>query len=281
MPAGVRGLHAKAFVRSSSKAYPALVRGAEASREPRSKPSGEAGAPALEVDLRASVGRGAGAFAVEAQFVLPRGVLVLFGPSGAGKTVTLRAIAGLLRPARGSVRLSGAAVFDGARGVDVPAEARRIGYVPQDQALFPHLDVLGNVVFGLPREERRRPGAATIALLEELGLADLRHARVDSLSGGERQRVALARALAAGPRLLLLDEPLSALDRPSRLSIGRSLREALVRRSLHAVLVTHDAEEAAAFGDVFVKFERGKGALELPREAVLWAGEACAFCGRI
>ncbi|MDI1480451.1 ATP-binding cassette domain-containing protein [Polyangium sp. y55x31] len=238
------------------------------------------GAPALEVDLEVTVGRGAAAFSVASRFSLPSGVLVLFGSSGAGKTVTLRAIAGLLRPTRGSVRLAGEALFDWMRGVDVPAERRRIGYVPQDQALFPHLDVLGNVVFGLPRAERKKPGAATLALLDELGLTALRDARVGSLSGGERQRVALARALAAEPRLLLLDEPLSALDRPSRLAIGRSLREALARRSLPAVLVTHDAEEAAAFGDVFVRFERGKPARELPREVVLGEKGPCPHCGK-
>ena len=230
------------------------------------------GSPALEVDLQVAVGRGRGAFSVEAQFSIETGVLVLFGASGAGKTVTLRAIAGLLRPTRGSVRLAGQALFDWLHGVDVPPEARRIGYVPQDQALFPHLDVLGNVVFGLPRAERKKPGAATLALLDELGLAGLAGARVDSLSGGERQRVALARALAAEPRLLLLDEPLSALDRPSRMSIGRSLREALERRKLPAVLVTHDAGEAAAFGDVFVRYERGRPARELPRDVVLGEG---------
>ncbi|TKD02739.1 ATP-binding cassette domain-containing protein [Polyangium fumosum] len=238
------------------------------------------GAPALEVDLQVTVGRGASVFTVEARFSLPAGVLVLFGPSGAGKTVTLRAIAGLIRPKRGSVRLAGEALDDGMRGVHVPAERRRIGYVPQDQALFPHLDVLGNVVFGLPRAERKKPGPATLALLDELGLSALRGARVDALSGGERQRVALARALAAEPRLLLLDEPLSALDRAARFSIGRSLREALARRSLPAVLVTHDAEEAAAFGDVFVQFERGKPARELPREVVLGEKGPCPHCGK-
>ncbi|MRG97093.1 ATP-binding cassette domain-containing protein [Polyangium spumosum] len=229
--------------------------------------------------MKITVGHGASVFSVEACFSLPSGVLVLFGSSGAGKTVTLRAIAGLLRP-RGAVHLRGELVYDGQRGVDVPAHARRIGYVPQDQALFPHLDVLGNVVFGLPRSERKDPGPATLALLDELGLGALRGARVDALSGGERQRVALARALAAEPRLLLLDEPLSALDRPARLELGRTLRQVLARRELSAVLVTHDAEEAAAFGDVFVRFERGKPAREMPREVVLGEKGPCPHCGK-
>lgn len=213
---------------------------------------------ALEAEVTIAVGRGAGAFTVEARLALDAGVLVLFGPSGAGKTLTLRAIAGLLRPSRGFVRVGGEALFDADRGLDVPAHLRRVGYVPQQQALFPHLDVLGNVVFGLSRAERKRPGPEVVALLEELGLSGLAKARVGALSGGERQRVALGRALAAHPRLLLLDEPLSALDRAAREALGRKLREALARRGLSAVLVTHDPEEAAALGDRVVRFERGR-----------------------
>jgi molybdate transport system ATP-binding protein len=233
---------------------------------------------ALDVDISIVTGRGASAFRVEARFVLPSGVCVFFGPSGAGKTLTLRAIAGFLHPVRGRVRARGEALFDANNGIDVRAEARRIGYVPQDQALFPHLDVLGNVVFALPRAERRRPDPEVFALLEELGLSALAHAPVASLSGGERQRVALARALVFSPRLLLLDEPLSALDRPARLELGRYLREALERRRLSAVLVTHDVDEAAALGDVFVRFERGRGVEEVARDVVV--GARCPSCGR-
>jgi molybdate transport system ATP-binding protein len=217
-------------------------------------------AQALQADVTVIVGRGEAAFRVEAKLTLEKGVLVLFGPSGAGKTLTLRALAGLVRPARGDVRIAGEAVFDAARGIDMPAHERRVGYVPQHQALFPHLDVLGNVVFGLPRAERRRPGPEIHALLEELGLAQLASSPVGALSGGERQRVALGRALAARPRLLLLDEPFSALDRPAREALGRRLRDALDRRALAAVLVTHDPEEARALGDCLVRFERGRAA---------------------
>jgi molybdate transport system ATP-binding protein len=213
---------------------------------------------ALDAEVTVTVGRSAGAFTVEARMSLEAGVLVLFGPSGAGKTLSLRAIAGLLRPTRGSVRAVGEALFDAERGIDVPAHLRRIGYVPQQQALFPHLDVLGNVVFGLSRGERVRPGPEVLGLLDELGIAHLAKARVGSLSGGERQRVALGRALAARPRLLLLDEPFSALDRVAREELGRKLREALGRRGLSAVLVTHDPDEAAALGDRVVRFERGR-----------------------
>lgn len=210
----------------------------------------------LDVDFALRVGRPADGLEVDVRFVLDRGVAVLFGPSGAGKTLTLRAIAGFVKPERGVLRARGAALFHAEQRAFVRAEARKLGYVPQDQGLFPHLDVLGNVTFGLDRAERRRPGPEVEATLSELGLSKMKHSRVSSLSGGERQRVALARALVARPELLLLDEPLSALDRASRLEIQRYLREVLDKRNLSAVVVTHDAEEAEALGDLFVRFER-------------------------
>lgn len=212
--------------------------------------------PALDVDLSIAVGRREDALVIDAQFVLERGVAVLFGPSGAGKTLTLRSIAGLVRPDRGFIRTHDATLFHADKHIDVRAEMRRLGYVPQDQALFPHLDVLGNVIFGLHRAERQKPGPEVENVLHELGLSKHKHSRVTALSGGERQRVALARALVARPRLLLLDEPLSALDRKSRQEIQRYLRQVLDTRGLCAVIVTHDAEEAETLGDVFVQFER-------------------------
>ena len=210
----------------------------------------------LEVDLEIRVGSAADCLVIDVEFVLERGVAVLFGPSGSGKTQTLRAMAGFVDPARGVLRAGGSSLFHASERIRVRAEARKLGYVPQDQGLFPHLDVMGNVVFGLDRAERRRPGPDVDATLAELGLSKMKHSRVSSLSGGERQRVALARALVARPKLLLLDEPLSALDRGSRQEIQRYLRAVLDGRGLSAVVVTHDAEEAEALGDVFVRFER-------------------------
>ena len=212
--------------------------------------------PALDARLAIAVGRGERAFAVEAELVLDAGVLVLFGPSGVGKTLTLQALAGLLEGARGHVRVGGETLLDSARGVRVPAHARRVGYVPQQHALFPFLDVAGNVAFGLPRAERTGPRIA--ALLDELGLGTLSAARPDSLSGGERQRVALARALAVEPRLLLLDEPFASIDHEGRAALRRVVREVIDRRCVPAVLVTHDADEALALGDRLVRFARGK-----------------------
>jgi molybdate transport system ATP-binding protein len=226
---------------------------------------------ALDARLSISVGEGDRAFAVEAELALDAGVLVLFGPSGAGKSLTLQALAGLLPRVRGHLRVGGEGLFG------VPAHQRRIGYVPQQHALFPFLDVAGNIAFGLPRAERRRgiSSERTRALLDELGLLPLASRRPASLSGGERQRVALGRALAVEPRLLLLDEPFASIDEAGRAALQRLLRAVIERRGTPAVLVTHDAGEAIALGDRLVRFER-KGALG----RTVAAGEPRAVLGR-
>ncbi len=175
--------------------------------------------------------------------VEPGETVALVGPSGAGKTTLLRVVAGLLRPAEGFVALDGAVLLDTARGVDVPPERRRVGYLFQEYALFPHLDVRHNVRFGARRAEDVAP------LLERFRIASLAHARVRELSGGERQRVALARALARDPALLLLDEPLSALDAHTRAGVRAELRELLEELGLPAIVVTHDFEDAATLAD--------------------------------
>jgi molybdenum ABC transporter ATP-binding protein len=167
--------------------------------------------------------------------------LALAGPSGSGKTTLLRAIAGLVRPARGRIVAGGETWLDTDAGVDVPPEARSVGFVFQDYALFPHLTVEANVAFG----GRRRAGE----LLRVLRLERLAQARPASLSGGERQRVALARALAREPKVLLLDEPLSALDASTRTHVREELRAILREQRLPALLVTHDYLDAAAVAD--------------------------------
>ncbi len=211
---------------------------------------------AIDALLSIAVGAGDHTFAVEAELSLDAGVLVLFGPSGVGKTLTLQALAGLLPGVRGHLRVGGEPLLDTARGLDVPAHARRIGYVPQQHALFPFLDVAGNVAFGLPRAERRGGGPRVRALLDELGLSALASARPDALSGGERQRVALGRALAVEPRLLLLDEPFASIDEEGRAGLGRLLRAVIDRHRTPAVLVTHHTGEAIALGDALVRFTR-------------------------
>lgn len=214
---------------------------------------------ALAVDIEIHVGKPQLGLTIQASFVLEKGVAILFGPSGAGKTLTLRSIAGLVTPRRGKIRLGETLLFQTDKRIDIPTERRRIGYVPQDQGLFPHLDVLGNVVFGLDRAQRQSPGAEVNAILDELGLSKLRHARISNLSGGERQRVALARAMVVHPQLILLDEPLSALDRKSRREVQTYLRRVLESQRISAVVVTHDPDEAEKLGDVFIQFERHEG----------------------
>jgi molybdate transport system ATP-binding protein len=236
-------------------------------------------APALEARLTVVAGAGQAAFTLEAELALGRGVLVLFGPSGSGKSLTLQALAGLIRPTRGAMKVAGETLFDADRRIFVPAHKRRVGYVPQHHALFPFLTVEQNVAFGLPWRERRRRSPAIAALLEELGLAHLAAARPASLSGGERQRVALARALAVAPRLLLLDEPFASIDQDGRAALRRTLREALDRYSTPAVFVTHDPDEALALGDTLVRFERGRTTLAGAPGALLRRGHPVVVSG--
>jgi molybdate transport system ATP-binding protein len=175
--------------------------------------------------------------------------LALAGLSGAGKTSVLRVAAGLLHPERGLIQADGETWLDTQRGIDVPPEERRCGYVFQEYALFPHLRAWQNVAYplrGLPRGQRR-PRAQE--LLERFGLGALADARPRTLSGGERQRVAVARALARDPGVLLLDEPLSALDARTRASAARELATVLREIDAPALLVTHDFTEAAQLGD--------------------------------
>ena len=167
----------------------------------------------------------------------------LVGPSGAGKTTVLRTISGLLRPDKGRIVVARETWLDTSRRVDLPPERRRVGYLFQEYALFPHLDVTGNVRFGAAR------GADVHEVLERFRIAHLARARVDALSGGERQRVALARALARDPVVLLLDEPLAALDTHTRGAVRSELHDALADLGIPTVLVTHDFEDAAALAD--------------------------------
>jgi molybdate transport system ATP-binding protein len=213
---------------------------------------------AIDADFALKVGKGKTAFALEARFRLEQGVLVLFGPSGSGKSLALQAIVGTVRADAGYLRLDGETVFDAAQGLEAPAHLRRIGYVPQHHSLFPFCNVTENVVFGLPRGRRKKLDQGTDALIEELGLGSLRSAMPANLSGGERQRVALARALAVEPRLLVLDEPFASIDLEGRAELLTMLRATLARRRLPALLVTHDPLEAIEVGDSVVRFERGR-----------------------
>ncbi len=211
--------------------------------------------------LEARVSAGVGGFELDVQLSVAAGELVaVLGPNGAGKTSLLRALAGLLPLSAGRVTLDGALLEDPAEGIHVPSERRPIGLVFQDYLLFPHLSVLENVAFGL----RARGMARAIATgearrwLERVGLQAEEDRKPGSLSGGQAQRVALARALAGNPALLLLDEPMAALDASTRVEFRRELRRHLESFRGVRLLVTHDPLEAMAMADRLVVLEHGR-----------------------
>ncbi len=210
---------------------------------------GVAGA-AESLVVRAHVRRGS--FELDIDLAARDGETVaLVGPSGIGKTTALRLVAGLLAAERGSVWLGGVLVDDPAQGVFVPPERRSVGWVPQHLALFEHLDATANVAFGLRSRGVGRARATALARewLERFGLAARARSRVADLSGGEAQRVALARALATEPQVILLDEPLSALDPATRHGMRSWLREHLADQPGTRLMVTHDPADAAALAD--------------------------------
>ncbi|HEV2106485.1 MAG TPA: ABC transporter ATP-binding protein, partial [Candidatus Eisenbacteria bacterium] len=211
--------------------------------------------------LRASLLCRAGEFTLDAALEVARGgIAAVVGESGAGKSTLLRALAGLMRPARGRIEAGGEVWCDTERGLWTPPERRDVGWVPQDLALFPHLTVRANVAFGLRASGLRGAGAQARVeqALERFGLVAFAARRPGALSGGERQRVALARALVLEPRLVLLDEPLSALDRRARPQLRAELRRRLAALPCATVLVTHEPLEALALGHRVVVLERGR-----------------------
>jgi molybdate transport system ATP-binding protein len=185
-------------------------------------------------------------------------VTVLFGPSGAGKTTLLRCLAGLEKPEQGFIRHGGEVWFDAGRKLFLSPQSRRLGFLFQDYALFPHLTVEGNVSYGLASMDRQERTARIAEVLDSLGIAELRASYPAQISGGQRQRVALARAVAPRPRLLLLDEPLSALDAPAREKLRIELRRQLLQLGIPAMVVTHDRTEALALADRLVVMAEGR-----------------------
>ncbi len=213
-------------------------------------------------------------FHLRVRLAVHRELVVLFGHSGSGKSLTLRAIAGLLRPDRGRILIEGQPVFDAERRIDLPPQARGVGLVVQHYALFPHMTVRENIAFGLhglPRPERERRVAELVALL---GLAGLEGRRPHELSGGQAQRVALARALAPRPRLLLLDEPFSALDSAIRVTLRRELARLRRELDLTIVFVTHDLREAYNLADRIAVFDAGR-VLQADRRDEVFHRPAC------
>ena len=204
----------------------------------------------IEVDIELVQG----SFVLTAAIRIEARTAALFGPSGAGKTTILDAIAGLRTPRRGSIAIAGRVLFSSEQGVNLPPHQRHVGYVPQDVALFPHMDVRRNLLYG------RHPGVSpdldrVVGMLEIDRLLDR---RVTDLSGGERQRVAVGRALMSGPSLLLLDEPLAAVDVPLRRRILPYLQRVRDELRIPIVYVSHDREEVAELAEVVVLIDAGK-----------------------
>jgi len=209
--------------------------------------------------LEVTVARQIGEFNLDVAFTVGSGTSVLFGPSGAGKSLTLALIAGLIRPDTGTIVINGHVVTDCARGIHVSTQGRRVGMVFQDGLLLPHRSVLDNVALAVRQASGRRARRVVArSWLERVGAEGIADRRPSSLSGGQRQRVALARGLAGDPALVLLDEPLSALDSSVRRELRSLIRGVIISSGVPAVLVTHDAEEAEELGDVVIAFNEGR-----------------------
>ncbi|HEX4122724.1 MAG TPA: ATP-binding cassette domain-containing protein [Verrucomicrobiae bacterium] len=197
-------------------------------------------------------------FALEMDVELTSQVTAIFGPSGAGKTSLLDLIAGLRKPKSALIQLDDRVLLDSERGINVPSCARRIGYVPQDLALFPHLTTRKNILYGWSRGSENGPSFGLEHIVDVLEIGSLLARRVTELSGGERQRVAVARALLTSPKLLLLDEPLASLDEALKAKIVPYLSRVREEFGIPMLYVTHDEREVRLLCDEVVEISRGK-----------------------
>lgn len=225
-----------------------------------------------DVQVHKRLRHGSSVFTLDVGFASAEAHLVLLGPSGAGKTQTLRAVAGITRPDSGRVAVNGRLLFDSAGGVNLPARERALGYVFQDYALFPHLTLRQNVAFARWRGWLNPPRAARDAEVERwiraLHLEGVAEHYPHQISGGQRQRTALARALVNQPRALLLDEPFAALDPALRTHLRRELRALQDDLRIPTLLITHDTEDAAQLGREVVAVRAGRAAGAVATEAL-------------
>jgi molybdate transport system ATP-binding protein len=216
----------------------------------------------IDVDIDKQVRAARRRFDLSIRFSADTTRLALYGPSGAGKTLTLQMLAGLVRPDRGRIVVDGKTWFDADRGIDVPPRARRVGYVFQDYALFPHWTVAQNVggafMRGWPRPLRASQTRRIERVLVSFDLSDIRDSYPSQLSGGQRQRTAVARALVGHPRILMLDEPFAALDGMLRKRLRAELLEIQARYDIPMILITHDPDDLSACADVVASLEAGR-----------------------
>ena len=223
----------------------------------------------LEVRIRKRFPSPEGTFSLNVHFRALAGFTILFGASGAGKTTLLDCVAGLARPDEGRIFVGGQELYDSDKKINTAAWKRRVGYVHQDLALFPHLTAEENVAYGLRALSAKERIARSREILARFRIDRLRDRRPAQLSGGERQRVALARALVTEPRVLLLDEPLAALDRPAKSSLVKDLRKWNQHYRVPILFVTHNGEEVFALGDEVVMLDSGKIVAQgLPHEVM-------------
>lgn len=208
----------------------------------------------LEAHVRERIGK----FSLDVSFGMGREIGVLFGPSGSGKSLTLRTLAGLWKTGEGVIRLGGRTLLDSSAGVCVSPHRRKMGLLFQDLALFPHMTVLENVLFGYERPKSAQSRARGREWLARVRLESYESRYPSQLSGGQKQRVALARALAAEPEMLMLDEPFSALDGPLRRNLRRELRELQAQARIPILYVTHQVEDLCAMGDRVFFMEKGR-----------------------
>lgn len=212
------------------------------------------GEPTLQAELKICITD----FTIQVELETGPELVVVFGPSGAGKSLVLRTLAGLVRPDDGFIRLGNRVLFDKKTGINLPPQKRRVGYVPQQYALFPHRSIVGNIAYALhdlPRKERLN---RIRDLLKLMDLEDQADRKPHQVSGGQQQRVALARALARRPDLLLMDEPFAALDEPLRIHLRSELRQVQTHFGIPVILVTHNLVEAYSLADQLVVVDRGQ-----------------------
>jgi molybdate transport system ATP-binding protein len=214
----------------------------------------------IEARIRKQYGPGAEStgFSLDVEFRAAPGIFVLFGPSGAGKTLTLDSMAGFVRPDEGRILVDDEILFDAASGVCLPPQARHCGYVFQNYALFPHMTLRQNLEFAVERSPRLERHRKVKEMLEKFHLSDVSGRRPHELSGGQKQRCSIARALIGSPRLLLLDEPARGLDAPLRAELYSVLREVRQDFGIPILLVTHDFEECLELGDEMLIFREGR-----------------------